>query len=339
MTEPPRIPWDGSLENLFAVLDEACRTGTLPPRPPERAPSFTGAEPPGGGNSPLQPELFTAPEIPPGQTAGRRGPAFPVPEPSRSVFPDLRDSFSAALLREISADAFDAVVHAWMSELPIEAEITRFGWNVISTALRAAARKEAESAGVPGTGEARGFAWAAAPEARSGAEKAASDRGDPDARVVLEAAYKVRRETDRLMGLLRFAPAARGGGSGTYMYVARCSPDHYILPGLAEHFVRRFGECSWAVIDEKRNLVLARKPGGEVRLFPLGAGPAELAGAFPPRCFPDFPGSPDSGNPGDYFENLWRNYYQSINNPDRNNPGLRRQFMPRRYWKYLPELR
>jgi probable DNA metabolism protein len=305
---------------------------------------------------------------------------FPGPEFSRQPFPDLRDSgcpsggFSAALLYELSADAFDAVIHAWMSELPIAAEIIRFAWNVI-----AAAREEVFQGGPPGTeppdhpglwpepaagadvpaGSAAlyGPVWTALPEARRGAEKAAASRGDPDVRRVLEAAYKVRRETDRLRGLLRFNPCPRngvsggipgaaapsggadsGGGagkslagsSGDPVYIARCSPDHYILPGLADHFTRRFGECPWAVIDEKRDLVLAREPGGEARIFPL------IPGWFP------VPGGPghqtDSGDPSDGFEDLWRNYHHSINNPDRNNPALQRQFLPRRYRKYLPEL-
>jgi probable DNA metabolism protein len=166
--------------------------------------------------------------------------------------------------------------------------------------------------------------WAALPEARQGAEKAAAGRGSPDTRAVLEAAYKTGREIDRLMGLLRFTPCFPGGGPGGAgssgpVYVARCCPDHYVLPGLAEHFTRRFGGCPWAVVDEKRWLVLAGEGGGAARLFPLGPEPA---GASPADC----------------YEDLWRNYHHSINNPARNNPALQRQFIPRRYWKYVTEL-
>ena len=38
------------------------------------------------------------------------------------------------------------------------------------------------------------------------------------------------------------------------------------------------------------------------------------------------------------WENLWRNYHSTINNPGRSNPDLQKQFMPKRYWKYLPEM-
>jgi probable DNA metabolism protein len=257
-----------------------------------------------------------------------------------------------------------------MSEFPIAAEIIRFAWGVIAAAREEAARAgppeteplrrpcpPAEPAGTPGIGAfwpgadaAQSPRWAALPEARRGAERAASDRGSPDTRAVLEAAYKTGREIDRLMGLLRFTPCFPGGtgsSGGGPVYVARCSPDHHVLPGLAEHFTQRFGECPWAVIDEKRRLVLAGKGGGPARLFPLSpepagaiapGGPADAASPSASGTAPDYGNLPDYNSPSDYYEALWRNYHHSINNPARNNPALQRQFMPRRYWKYLTEL-
>jgi probable DNA metabolism protein len=209
--------------------------------------------------------------------------------------------------------------------------MARFAWRVIA----AAQKKAGLSSGDTGASAVFGLAWAAGPEARHGAEQAAFDRGDPDVRTVLEAAYKARHEIDRLMGLLRFSPRSwHGSPGGGPVYVARCSPDHYILPGLAEHFTRRFGDCPWAIIDEKRHLILFRQPGGEARLVPAAAGHSPVPGhPAPDRGCPS-----DSGRPTDDFEDLWRNYHRSVNNPDRNNPALQRQFMPRRYWKYLPEL-
>jgi probable DNA metabolism protein len=356
MTELRTAQWDGSLESLFAVLEETCRRGTPPRRvecagPPGGASFFPPL--PGGAGPSLQPELFAAPETAPAeQAAGRKesrsGPAFPGLEAAPRVFPDIGNSgcppggLSAALLYELSANAFDAFVHAWMSELPVAAEIICFAWTVISTAWREALA-ETSREGPPGpaagadisAGVLQNPIWAARPEARRGAEKAAADRGDPETRVALEAAYKTGREIDRLRGLLRFKPCFPGpGSSGGPVYTARCSPDHYVLPGLADHFTRRFGECAWAVIDEKRNLVLAGKPGGEARIFPFSPDRFPVSGGIgPARGIPV-----DGGDSPDYFEDLWRNYHRSINNPSRNNPALQRQFMPRRYWKYLPEV-
>jgi probable DNA metabolism protein len=44
-----------------------------------------------------------------------------------------------------------------------------------------------------------------------------------------------------------------------------------------------------------------------------------------------------NGHTGDW-EQLWQTYHKAINNEDRANPKLQKQFMPKRYWKYLPEL-
>jgi probable DNA metabolism protein len=196
------------------------------------------------------------------------------------------DGFSLDGLRGLSVNARDHIVYAWMSELPVEASIVRFGIRVFK-------------AGIAG--------------GRQAAENAASDRGDEDTRRVLEASYKTTREADRLTGLLRFSP---DGGR----YIARCAPDCFILPALAEHFTLRFGRTPWAVVDEKRGLVLLREEG---RAACLRAA-APLSAAFPP--------APDP------WEGLWKQYYKVINNESRNNPGLRKQFMPRRYWKYLNEV-
>jgi probable DNA metabolism protein len=128
----------------------------------------------------------------------------------------------------------------------------------------------------------------------------------------LAAAHKVWKELDRLRGLLRFSPD-RGG-----VYLARCAPDHFVLPGFAGHFTTRFGETPWAIIDERRGLALVRGPGAAPRLVPLEEAPHSIA-------------TPDP------WEDLWRSYHKVIANETRSNPKLQQQFMPRRYWKYLPE--
>jgi len=125
--------------------------------------------------------------------------------------------------------------------------------------------------------------------------------------------YKVQHEIHRMRGLLRFSQNEAGE------YVARCAPDHYILPALEEYFTARFKETPWAIIDEKRGMCLRRRPGERAKIIPLEEIPAE-----------------DSAK--DEWEGLWKHYHKIINNEDRNNPNLQRQFMPKRYWKYLPEI-
>ena len=122
------------------------------------------------------------------------------------------------------------------------------------------------------------------------------------------------KEIHRLMGLLRFNPGPDG------VYIARCCPDYFILPALAEHFTLRFGEVPWVIIDEKRNLCLCKDTGSRARII-------ELAPSFAEE---------DRKDP---WEDLWRLYHKSINNEARNNRSLQNQFMPKRYQKYLSELK
>ena len=123
---------------------------------------------------------------------------------------------------------------------------------------------------------------------------------------------KIQHEIHRMMGFLRFTPDENGE------FTARCEPDHHILPMLAEYFTARFGETAWSIIDEKRGLCLRRLPGEEAKINVCEEAAPE--------------------NRADKWEELWKHYHKTINNEDRCNPQLQRQFMPKRYWKYLPEM-
>jgi probable DNA metabolism protein len=195
-------------------------------------------------------------------------------------------------LFELSIDAYSDIVYAWMSELPVAAAIIRFGHKVLAAADVAA--------GDDGQ--------------RRAAEIAASDRGDPDVNTVQAAAYKTVREFDRLRGFLRFCPDDDG------TYVALCEPDHFVLPAFGPHFRERFGETSWAIVDNRRRLCLYCRQGQIPQL--CGLPETAFAGKLP----------------GGEWEDLWRGYHHTINNESRNNPKLQQQFMPQRYRKYLTEL-
>ena len=202
---------------------------------------------------------------------------------------------------ELSIDAFKSVVHAWMSELPVRESVIRFGRKVFNAVDRSAA------------------------------ERAATDRGNPDVKIVMDISYKVWHEIDRMRGLLRFCPNDDG------LYIAYCTPDYFVLPALAEHFTLRFGDTPWAIIDEKRGCCLCRM-----------SGQAPVFGTIENQCIQSlnntgqndtshlFSGKPDKPN-SDEWEKLWQHYHKTINNESRNNPDLQRRLMPKRYWENLPE--
>jgi len=194
---------------------------------------------------------------------------------------------------ELSVDAYYSALYAQMSCKPIKKEIARF----VKKVSRAQSRDEADRVG--------------------------KDRGDSDVLAVLKEAGKVTHEIHRLTGLLRFSPESDG------VYTARCAPDNFILPALAEHFTLRFGETPWAIIDEKRGLCLRKTNGSEAVLVPFSPD-SSGGGEHFPKC------SEKTGN--DSWEDLWRLYHKSINNESRKNLRLQRQLMPERYQKYLTEL-
>ncbi|MDR2716870.1 MAG: TIGR03915 family putative DNA repair protein [Treponema sp.] len=208
---------------------------------------------------------------------------------------------------ELSANAFGAIVYAWMSELPVTGQTIRFGKKILA----------AKNTVTNNTGPTQRGKLEAAQ--RKAAGLAAADRGDFDVQAVREAAYKVWHETNRLMGLLRFCPDEKG------VYTAQCEPDHFVLPALGPHFMERFGGTPWAIIDNRRRLSLCCKMGQ------TGAA----GGTFE---FSANAESPFSFEKGQGWENLWRHYHKTINNESRNNPELQKRFMPTRYWKYLTEM-
>jgi probable DNA metabolism protein len=296
--------YDGSLEGLFRILDGVRRAAdpvaALPGlvRGPIRRIWETRVALSSGGFAPAQPDLFG--DCPP---AAARGTDPEAPLPGGATFlaapiltgtvPDIP---AARQLRELSANAYDCFIHGWMSESPVETELVRFAWKVLD-----AGRRSGGGLSVPA--------------ARRAAEAAAADRGDADVETALAAAYKVWKELDRLRGLLRFSPGPGG------VHIARCAPDHFVLPGLAGHFTIRFGEAAWAIIDERRGLALARGIDAGARLIPLDETPYNSVAV----------------GRGDPWEELWRSYHRVIANESRANQRLQTQFMPRRYWKYLPE--
>jgi uracil-DNA glycosylase len=210
------------------------------------------------------------------------------------------NKFNASLLEgaaqslfELSSNAFDNIMLAWLSELPIEREIIAYGRGVL------AAAQELNSLD----------------DKRRAAGKAANNRTNSDTLIVLTTAYKVQIEVHRMMGLLRFSVNEDGE------FIARCEPDHFILPCLGDFFTARFGDDPWAIIDEKRGIVLSKKHGERAKINILEDAAESVSPAK-----------------SDEWEELWKHYHKTINNEDRNNPDLQRQLMPKRYWKHLPEV-
>lgn len=137
--------------------------------------------------------------------------------------------------------------------------------------------------------------------------------------IVLEVFKCVRRvtiEVHRLCGFVRFT-ALPGE-----IYYASIEPDHNILTLLAPHFAARFSNQKWIIHDLKRKSAVLHDNGQWILV----------------TMESDYGENITSVNSG-FYENLWKSYYQTIAITERENPRLRRQMMPQRYWKHMTEFR
>lgn len=137
---------------------------------------------------------------------------------------------------------------------------------------------------------------------------------------------KVIKELHLFKGILRFQNL-----KDDILY-APFQPDHRIAYPLAEHFQKRLAAEKWIIhdinhqsavywdgnellnIDLDQEFLQAVSPDGKICEQWLAADEKE-------------------------FQHLWQTFYQSIAIKARENLSLRKQFMPKRYWPYLVELK
>lgn len=140
------------------------------------------------------------------------------------------------------------------------------------------------------------------------------DLTHPASFAVHKISRRVGLEWQRLRGLLRFEQFSDG------TLYARCEPDNDIILLLASHFKSRLPTFPWIIHDFKRHkaVIYNAKTYAQVEVGEdLPVNPAPLQ---------------------DKVASLWKTYYENINIKERQNHRQRKQYMPKRYWKYLPEL-
>lgn len=136
---------------------------------------------------------------------------------------------------------------------------------------------------------------------------------------------KVKHEAHRFTGLIRFRVLADG------LLYAPFEPDCNVIGHCADHFVRRLRNRRWLLHDVRRDYALYWD--GE------SLQPADMGEKFTQevRLHGEIPAA-ERSQEEEYYQNLWQSFHKTIANTGRINEGLQRQFMPRRYWKYLVEM-
>ena len=145
---------------------------------------------------------------------------------------------------------------------------------------------------------------------------------DPDVLELSKIYKKVTREEERMRQFVRFQKTADG------IFFAVMNPLYNVLPLSACFFSKpvcrptlgnlRYGKKIWIILRfaNRRNRSILR---------------------FANRCGS---GQINHGKLDDYelaFHDLWKGYLKAITIRERKNLKLQRQFMPKRFWKYLVE--
>ncbi|GAB4092575.1 TIGR03915 family putative DNA repair protein [Flaviaesturariibacter terrae] len=149
------------------------------------------------------------------------------------------------------------------------------------------------------------------------------DFSHPDVLAVSQVARTVWREQHRMEAFVRFQKTADG------LYYAVIDPDHDVLPLIAPHFERRYADQRWVIYDSRRRYGL-HYDGVETRTVEIQFSESVSAGKDLAAVY-----DPEEA----FYQQLWQQYFRSVNIPSRKNTKLQLQHMPRRYWKYLPEQR
>ena len=137
-------------------------------------------------------------------------------------------------------------------------------------------------------------------------------QADPRVLEATDLISKVTGETHRMKGFLRFMENCDG------VLYAPYSPNNDITDMLAVHFADRLGGQKFVVHDIKRKIA-ALYDGNEIVMTRVENAEVYLS------------------EYERYFEDLWKQYYKSVNILSRPHERQMKGYMPVRYWKFLPE--
>lgn len=139
--------------------------------------------------------------------------------------------------------------------------------------------------------------------------------GHPDVAPLYAMQKNIGRETEKLMGFIRFEES--GGMLGAVIH-----PKNYVLPLLRAHFCARYPEEDFLIYDASHRAVLLYRDRR-----------ASLTDLAEPLSLPP----PDARE--SYYQQLWQQFYKTLEIRPRRNEVCRRTLCPKRYWADMTELR
>jgi probable DNA metabolism protein len=116
------------------------------------------------------------------------------------------------------------------------------------------------------------------------------------------------------------------------LFLSLVRPDFNVLPLIEWHFKARYQDQSWLIYDEKRNYGiyydLQKVHQVEMNAYEVDV---KLATGFS-QSF-----SVELDEQEWLYDQLWKDYFRSVNIEARQNMKLHIQYVPKRYWRYMNE--
>lgn len=150
--------------------------------------------------------------------------------------------------------------------------------------------------------------------------------GHPDVLALSQWAKQVGREKHRMEAFVRFKKCKDG------LFLALVHPDFNVLPIIERHFKARYQDQKWLIYDEKRayGIYYDLKDMHQVNLNVNEIDKNQLNGAS--QNF-----SIELDDEEILYDQLWKDYFKSVNIVARKNMKLHIQYVPKRYWRYMNE--
>jgi probable DNA metabolism protein len=150
-----------------------------------------------------------------------------------------------------------------------------------------------------------------------------TDFSHPAVLMVHQTAKKVHREKHRMEAFVRFQQTA------DKLYYAIVEPDYNVLPLITKHFKDRYADQRWMIWDSRRRYGiyydLEKVSTVQISFDIVTNSGKDISNVYDEKEV--------------LYQQLWQQYFKSVNIPARKNTKLHIQHMPARYWKYLPEKR
>ncbi|MET0464466.1 MAG: TIGR03915 family putative DNA repair protein [Chitinophagaceae bacterium] len=147
--------------------------------------------------------------------------------------------------------------------------------------------------------------------------------GNPDVLFVQQMSRKVYREKHRMEAFVRFKLTGDG------LYYSVIQPDYNVLPLILKHFRDRYADQRWLIYDVRRKYGI-HYDGSSVEEVRIDFGSSSRAEIVEER-------SSVLDEKEELCQQLWCQYFSSVNIPERKNMKLHIRHMPKRYWRYLTE--